>query len=320
MLHIWSLVLKALNKCIKFNLFSIQWWFSQGTGTAVAAMIVFGPLDPRTNKECMWWGWQDWSSWAWQRSTHERKGWTDGGERAGEGKKQGMNRITHWDPAVHSGRCRERGWGGGSWEVMGRCTGGFTEWRKGACEGWGATGWVAYWGKWRTHSGSVSANPVDGYRRVGPLVVMVVFHNPWTPVYLMHVTILDFPGTNEQDLCDVLWGKQNVNSVHAAPTSQLVLKVILTLFSLPIYPLHTNWHYCMQKNMNRISYPSFCSENNFYVLFCVDFETECNTRSSSYVDDGDKLCLFWQLDTKFSIALVLGRILSHLHYVEIRFS
>lgn len=42
-----------------------------------------------------------------------------------QGEKQGMNRNTHWDPAVHSSRCMRVGWGCvgvGEWGVVGGVT------------------------------------------------------------------------------------------------------------------------------------------------------------------------------------------------------
>lgn len=52
------------------------------------------------------------------------EGWS--GERRGE--KRGMNRITHWDPAVHSSRCKGRKEGGRSDGEGGFR--GFVEWKK----------------------------------------------------------------------------------------------------------------------------------------------------------------------------------------------
>lgn len=186
MLHIWSLVLKTRNKRITFNLISNQGRFLIRHSYGHCSHECFWPTwfhNPQIAHVMRLAGLIELGLTAEHTWKKEMDGWR---RESRGGKEQGMNRITHWDPAVHSGRCRERGWGGGSWEVMGRRMGGFTEWRKGAGEGWGATGWVVCWEKWRTQSGSVSANPVDGYRRVGPLVGMVVVHNPWNSSLSRH--------------------------------------------------------------------------------------------------------------------------------------
>lgn len=69
------------------------------------------------------------------------EGWS--GERRGE--KRGMNRITHWDPAVHSSRCKGRKEGGRSDGEGG--VQGFCGMEKRACDGFVGRGgniWVAF--------------------------------------------------------------------------------------------------------------------------------------------------------------------------------
>ena len=147
-----------------------------------------------TNKDCMWLDWQAWSSWAWQQSTHERKGWRDGVVRAG--RRAGDEQKHTLGSCCSQQQVQREGWW---WGLEGGVSG-FVERRKRACEGgeWVGLGniWVAF-----TESNSAPISQWDGDPAWGPINGIPVWF--CTAMRLFHYDPLNLGALT----CERQWGR-----------------------------------------------------------------------------------------------------------------